>query len=56
MKDLSSELSKESHKNSKRLKQFRNKRPGSPALEDSYTDLHKSTIAIATARAGADPQ
>ena len=43
MKDLVTDLSKESHD-----------KPGRPALEDSYPDLHKAIVPIATAGAGAD--
>ena len=56
MKDLISDLSKESHENNQRLKQFTHNRLGSPALEDSYPNLHKAIVAIATAGAGADPR
>ena len=54
MKDLVADLSKESHENTKRLRKFRHDKPGRPALEDSYPDLHKAIVAIATAGAGAD--
>ena len=43
MKDLVADLSKEGHDKS-----------GRPALEDSYPDLQKAIVAIATAGAGAD--
>ena len=54
MKDLIPDLSKESHKKSKYLKQFTNKRPGRLALKDPYLDLHKAIVAIATAGVEAD--
>ena len=40
--------------NTKRVKQFTNKRPGWPALEDSSPYLHKAIAAIATADSGAN--
>ena len=40
MKDLISDLSKESHENNKRLKQFTHNMPRRPALEDSNPNLH----------------
>ena len=52
MKDLISDLPKESHKNKKGIKQFTHNRPGRPALEDSYSNLHKAIVAIATAGGG----
>ena len=54
MKDLAADLSKGSHENSKRLRKFTHDKRRRPALEDSYRDLHKSIVAIATAGAGVD--
>ena len=54
MKDLVADLSKESHENNKHLREFMHDKPGTPVLEDSYPDLYKAIVAIATARAGAD--
>ena len=54
MKDLISDLSKESHENNKPLKQFTHNRPGRPVLGGSYSNLHKAIVAIATAGAGAE--
>ena len=54
MEDLISDLWKESHENSKRIKQFTNKRPARPSVKDSYPDLHKAIGAIPTAGAGVD--
>ena len=52
MKDLISDLSKESLENNKCLKQFTHNKPGRLALEDSYPNLNKAIIAIDTAGAG----
>ena len=54
MKYLISDLSKQSHENNKRLKQFTHNRPGKPALEVHCLNLHKAIVAIATAGAGAN--
>ena len=52
MKNLISDLSKESLENSKRLKQFTHNKPGRLALEDSYPNLNKAIVVIDTAGAG----
>ena len=52
MKNLISDLSKESLENSKRLKQFTHNKPGRLALEDSYPNLNKAIVVIDTSGAG----
>ena len=48
------ELARESEENTKKLKRFMNAKAGRPPLENTYPDLHKVIVELATAGASAD--
>ena len=48
------ELARESEENTKELKRFMNAKAGRPPLENTYPELHKVIVELATAGASAD--
>ena len=53
-KKLVSELASLSTANASKVRKFIHSTSGRPPLEEAYLDLHKTTVDLATARAGAD--